>query len=170
MESKENPTQKFRKTKKGVLTNSYSKQKKRYSVDYTLKQLHARFLNDSRFDRLFNEWVKSGYNKQFKPTVDRIYYKKPYTLRNIHCMTWADNRYKQRMEMKDVKARKVCMVVNGRIAKTFESQRKAISETGISQSNISRALNSKYSTAGGCRWEYKDSIHEHAHLLEGGEV
>ena len=102
-----NATQKYRRTKKGVLTNTYSHQKSRKKVYYTLKELHKRFFSDKKFDRVFNEWRKSGYDKQHKPTIDRINYKEPYIFRNIHCLSWAENRYKQRMEIKDMRARAV---------------------------------------------------------------
>lgn len=147
-------TKKFRKTKKGILTNSFSRQKNRKEVSYSLKELHDKFLYDKRFDRLFNEWVKSGYNKQFIPTIDRINCKKGYDLNNIHCMTWAENRYKQRMETNIFRAKKIVCFKNGVIIKKYDSVSDAVRSTGIMQGNISSCLTGKRKSCGGFTWEY----------------
>lgn len=149
-----NSSQKFRKTKKGILTNAYSRQKKRKEVNYSLKELHERFLNDLRFNRLFNEWVKSNYNKEFIPTVDRINCKKGYELTNIHCLTWKENRYKQRMETNIFRAKKILCIKKGFVVERYNSVSDAVRKTGIMQSNISSCLTGKRKTCGGFIWEY----------------
>ena len=148
-------TQKYRKTAKGVLTNSYNHQKQRKKVEYSLSELHNMFLNNKRFIRLYNEWLKSSCIKELKPTIDRIDCRKGYTKDNIHILTWAENRYKQRMETKLFRAKKCYMYLNGKIIKTFSSQWKAIRATGLSQGNLSEALNGKRRTCGGYNWSYK---------------
>ena len=148
-------TQKYRKTKKGVLTNSYNHQIQRRDVKYSLKELQDKFLNNKRFIRLYNEWLKSNCKKELKPTIDRINCKKGYNLMNIHILTWAENRYKQRMETKLFRAKKCYMHLNGKIIKIFASQWMAIKETGLSQGNLSEALNGKRRTCGGYNWSYK---------------
>ena len=156
--NKQDSLKKYRRTKKGILTNIYSKQKTRKGVNYSLKELHAMFLNNKKFDRLYKEWIKSNYNIQFKPTIDRINPKLGYTQDNIHCLTWAENRYKQRMEMKFTRARKVCQMMGNKIIKTFSSQRIAVKETGLSQGNMSMCLTGKRKTTGGYGWKYFDTI------------
>ena len=47
-------------------------------IGYSLKWLQEKYLNDKLFLRLFDEWVKSGYEKSKKPTIDRINNKKGY--------------------------------------------------------------------------------------------
>ena len=149
-----NSTQKFRKTKKGILTNSYSKQKKRKKVDYSLKELHDAFLNDKRFNRLFNEWVKSNYNKDLKPTIDRINCKRGYYFGNIQCLTWAENRYKQRMETNIFRAKKIISIKDGVVVGVFKSVSDAVRETKIMQGNISSCLTGKRKSCGGYVWRY----------------
>ena len=148
---------KYRQTPKGVLTNIYDHQKRRRSVYYTLKELHAKFLNDPKFNRLHTEWVKSGFKKDKKPSIDRISHKEPYTLRNIHCITWEENRYKQRMEFKSIRARAVYMMRNGEVVNIFSSQHEAVKSTGLRQSNISLCLSGRRKTCGGYQWQYEDS-------------
>lgn len=161
-----NSTQKFRKTKKGILTNSYSKQKSRKKVLYTLKELHDKFLNDPKFDRLFKEWVKSNYNKNFIPTIDRINCKKDYTIDNIHCLSWSENRYKQRMETNIFRAREIVCLKDGVLINTFKSVSDAVRRTGIVQGNISSCLTGKRKSCGGFNWLYKDT-YENPEILKG---
>jgi hypothetical protein len=158
-----NSTQKFRKTKKGILTNLYSKQKNRKEVKYSLKELHGKFLQDKRFDRLFNEWVLSNYSKNKVPTVDRINCKKGYTLENIQCLTWEENRYKQRMETNIFRAKKIISIKNDIIVE-YNSVSDAVRKTGLMQGNISSCLTNKRKTCGGYEWKYKN-IHQNKDLL-----
>ena len=146
-------TRRYRKTKKGILTNSYNHQKRRLKVDYTLKELHLKFLEDRKFNRLFNEWIKSKYDKQFRPSIDRINSKKHYTLKNIHMLTWAENRFKQTMERRSRKG-KVCQIFGNEVIKIFKSQREAVKKTGLNQSGISNCLTNKRKYCGGYKWEY----------------
>lgn len=160
-----NSTQKFRKTKKGILTNSYSKQKKRKNVEYSLIELHNKFLNDKRFDRLFNEWVKSSYNKLFIPTIDRINCKKEYSLDNIQCLTWKENRYKQRMGTNIFRAKEIVCLKDGVIVFCFKSVSDAVRKTGLMQGNISSCLTGRRKTCGGYSWQYKN-LYENTDLIK----
>lgn len=72
-------TQRYRRTKKGILTNSYSKQQNRKDVEYSLTELQSKFMCDDRFNRLYEEWKNKGYKKELKPTVDRIDCRRGYT-------------------------------------------------------------------------------------------
>ena len=149
-----NATEKYRKTKKGILTNSYSHQKKRKPVCYTLNELHNAFLEDKKFNRLYNEWVKSGFVKGKKPTIDRINCKEGYLLNNIHCMSWEDNRYKQRMECNIFRAKPIGKYKEGVLIESFKSVSDAVRKTGIMQGNISSCLTGKRNKCGGYQWKY----------------
>lgn len=131
-------------------------------VHYSLNELHERFLNDKKFIRLFKEWVKSGYNMQLKPSIDRINYKKNYYIDNIHILTWAENRYKQRMEFKGIRARRVFQILNGGVVKTFKSVSDTVKKTGIHQGNLSSCLHGKRNHVAGYEWSY-----ENPELLNG---
>lgn len=161
-----NSLQKFRITKKGILTNSYSKQKNRKTVEYTLKQLHDIFLTDKRFDRLYVEWVKSGYIKNKKPTIDRIDCKKGYKLGNIQCLTWEENRYKQRMETNVFRAKPIFSYKDGLVIDNFKSVSDAVRKTGLMQGNISACLTKKRKKCGGFNWDYFSNIHSNPELLK----
>lgn len=164
-----NNTKKYRRTKKGVLTNIYNHCKNRRSVEFTLKEFQERYINDTDFIRLYNEWIKHNCDIQYKPTIDRINCLKNYSFDNIHWLKWKDNRYKQRMELKRIRARKILMIMDNQIIKEFNSQREAIIDTGLSQANISSCLNGKRKYCGGYEWKYKSNIYDNPELLEEGE-
>lgn len=154
-------TQKYRKTKKGVLTNIYNHCKNRKKINFTLKEFHEKYMNDIVFVRLYNEWIKHNFDIQYKPTIDRIDCLKDYSFDNIHWLSWKDNRYKQRMEFKRIRAKKNLMMKDDIIIKKFNSQREAVIKTGLSQANISSCLNGKRKHCGGYKW-----IYENPELLE----
>lgn len=146
---------KYSKSKKGVLTVTYQKQKARREVFYSLEELHCKFLEDKRFGRLWKEWIKHGYDLQFRPTIDRINCKKGYTLDNIQCATWAENRYKQRMELKLIRAKTVYQIQGDRVVATFKSVSHTVKETGLHQGNLSSCLNNRRKYCGGYKWSYE---------------
>ncbi len=164
-----NATQKFRRTPKGVLTNSYTHQRARRPVLYTLAQFHARFLNDPKFLRLHKEWLESGCIREKTPTVDRINSKLGYVLGNIQILTWAENRHKQNMERR---ARKgvVLQYRNGKLVDRFKSQKEAVKRTGLNQALVSAVLNGKRSHTGGFQFVYEPevigNIYENPELLK----
>ena len=120
---------------------------------YSLKELHNLFLYSQKYDRLFTEWESHSYDKQFKPSIDRINSKKPYTINNIHIMTWAENRFKQTMERRSRKG-KVAQIMGEKVVKIFASQKDVVKKTGLSQANLSFALNGKRKYCGGYIWKY----------------
>lgn len=95
---------KYNRTKKGVLMRMFATQrahcklKSRPLPTYTLQYLYDRFLNDKFFNKLYLRWVRSGFKKKLKPSIDRIDAAKDYTISNIQLMTWGENELKGRYE------------------------------------------------------------------------
>ena len=151
-------TRRWRKTKKGVLTNMYDHMRRRHKVFFSLQEFHNMFLNDKKFNRLYEEWVKSNYNKQLKPSIDRIDCRKPYTVRNIHMITWAENRFKQaKLDGKRGRKPPVLQLLGDKVIARFQSQRDVIKKLGINQGNLSMVLNGRRRTVNGYRFVYEDS-------------
>ena len=155
-------TRNWRKTKRGLITNLYHKMKSRHPIELSLEDLHS-FSECPKFERLYFEWVKSGYDKQFKPSIDRINNKIGYTYKNIHWLTWSENRYKQTMERRSRKG-KVYQIMGNKVVNIYKSQREAVLATGLSQGNMSMVLNGKKKLCGGYKWSY-----ENPELLKKGE-
>jgi hypothetical protein len=149
-------TQKYRRTLKGVLTNMYDHMRKRHLVNFTLIEFHNKYLNDKCFIRLHNNWVKSNFNIQLKPSLDRTNCKLPYTFENTTMMTWSENRLKQsKIDGKMGRKFPVLQLVGDKIIKRFQSQRHVVAELGISQSNLSSVLNGKRKHINGYKFIYE---------------
>lgn len=147
-------TQRYRHTPKGLITNLYHKLRERNKV-YFSREFLQEFSKCKKFERLYSEWVKSNYNKQFKPSLDRINNKGHYSENNIQWLNWAENRYKQSMERRCRKGA-VYQIMGDKVIKIFRSQREAVIKTGISQGNMSEVLNGKRKTAGGYKFIYEN--------------
>lgn len=93
-------SQLFKKTKNGVIHSIYDGQKnssKRRGINppsYTKKWLEKWLLLNPEFHRLYDIWVISGYDTDFKPSVDRLDDYIGYTEYNIQLTTWGKNREK----------------------------------------------------------------------------
>lgn len=145
-------TRRWRRTKRGLVTNLYGKMKSRHPVDFELVWLHE-FAICKKFDRIFSEWESSGYRKEFRPSIDRISNKKGYLKKNVQWLTWSENRYKQTMERRCRKG-KIVQMQGDKVITVHRSQRQAVIDTGIQQGNISACLSGKRETAGGYNWKY----------------
>ena len=84
----------YSKTKNGLFSVIYTSQrsssKKRLHPmpNYTKKELAQWITNQPNFNLLYNNWVHSEYNKYLKPSCDRIYNYKPYTMSIQRVKEW----------------------------------------------------------------------------------
>lgn len=96
---KENQTE-YDKTEKGVIRVIYKTQKRNSTIRkmshplYTKKQLKE-WLYENQFNSFYGQWVEGGYDKNLKPSVDRLDDFKPYTFDNIKLGTWQENKNHQ---------------------------------------------------------------------------
>ena len=179
-------TKKYRKTKKGVLTNIYGKiktrNKKKFGeeLNFTLKQFQEKYIDDKKFISAYNAWVKSNYEYYKKPSVDRINPDKPYIFENMQFMTWEENREKGEKERARVTTSVSMFDLSGNHIKDFESIKQAVNETGLNQSGITSCCCGRYKYTGGYVFRYKKSgyaktkevignIHDNAELLKEGQ-
>lgn len=66
-----------------------------YSLpDYTEQELEQWLFNQPLFHSLYDQWASTGYQKQHRPSVDRINDYVSYTLSNIQLLTWEQNNQK----------------------------------------------------------------------------
>jgi hypothetical protein len=136
-------TRRWRKTKRGLLTNLYQKLKTRHEVSFDMEWLHN-FAECQKFNRLFNEWELSNHQIGLKPSLDRIDCKKSYSPNNVQWLTWSENRYKQsKLDGRRGRKPRVIQMSGNKVIKIFQSQRHVVKELGISQSNLSSVLNGK---------------------------
>jgi len=157
------------KTKKGVYTRIYGDQKstsKRRGhklPNYTKKQLII-WMGLRGFDKLFKTWVKSGYNKDLKPSCDRLNDALPYTLDNLRLVTWEENNNKGYEDMRkglliSGTPQKAIIGINKSTGDILEfySQKEAERQLNVSSGNISLSCQGKRKSAGGYMWKYKSN-------------
>lgn len=160
----------YRKTKEGVIVTMYNTQrsssKKRGHGEpkYSLTELKQNLLNDELFDKIFNEWVKSNYNRWMKPSLDRIDESKGYSFDNVKLMTWGENDFNQKEDLrsgKTIHGNKPHKPVlqyskDGEFLNEFVSAMDAYRKTGISNKNISDNCLGRLKSANGFVWKFKN--------------
>jgi len=158
---------KNKKTKQGVITDIYGKQKANSrerghpQPSYSNKQLSEWLLKDWLFNLLYNNWANCGYKEKLKPSVDRLDDKKHYTLDNIQIMTWEENRKKACFHKRigllgtSSKRKPVAMYTKEKkFIKSFMSTIEASRQTGVQRKSISMVCRGKFKFAGGFVWKY----------------
>jgi len=157
------------RTKQGVITGIYYSQVARSKLKglalpkYTLEQLRAWMFTQPNFEELYNNWKKSGYEKDLVPSVDRIDDYKGYSFDNIQLTTWEENNRKGYSDRKNGINNKISKVViqydlNGNKLKKYHSVREAGRRTGINHRNISKCClkYKRHSRAGKFKWEFNN--------------
>lgn len=97
-------TKKYERTKKGKLMRTYRNMQsrvcgvqKQFSHLYEGKEILTReefyewSLSDPSFNRVYEAWVLSGYEKKLAPSIDRIDSRKGYTISNMEWVTHSEN-------------------------------------------------------------------------------
>ena len=161
-------TFKYSRTKRGVANKMIGTQRKgakqrgHKAPNYTVGQLFEWLISQKKFNTIYNNWVKTGYNKWDKPSCDRIDNNKSYTFSNLKVVTWKENYDKGNRDMRagtinnKVKPHKAVVQydLKGNKVGEFISLIQAQRETGNNRSSIIRVCKNKQKTAGGYIWEY----------------
>jgi len=101
----------YYRSKKGVFTKIYSNQRNTSKVrghnppTYTKEELII-WLNDNGFDELYDNWVKSDYERYMVPSCDRLDDSIGYQLDNLRLVTWQENLDKANQDNRDGKFKK----------------------------------------------------------------
>lgn len=157
------------KTKNGIVTAIYAHQKS-HSIEkgrpvptYTKEWLKEWMHSNEDFNKLFDEWVISGYDRWLKPSIDRKDSRLPYTEDNIELMSWKDNFKNARNDSKIgiiSSNRKIKSIIQmdteGKIVNRFISINEAERKTGISKGNICQVCTGKRKKASGFLWSYEN--------------
>lgn len=153
-------------TKKGLITSIYagqratSRRRCHRLPNYTKHELEMWLFSQPIFHDLYEVWVASGYKTDLKPSCDRSDDYKPYTLDNIQLMTWAENKAKGYLDMKNGINNKQSRAVVGTSVVggeevSFHSMRDAERQNGIGVGDISKCCSGKQKTAGGFKWKIR---------------
>ena len=86
--------QAYRRTKDGYVRRMYDRQRQRSHKrglpmpKYTREEFIDWILSKPKFHQLFYNWVLSGYQRKFAPSIDRKDNNKTYSFDNIQLMSW----------------------------------------------------------------------------------
>ena len=157
MNNKYKTKKSYQYTPKGVLNIIYRNQllrqkRKGIKVDYTYEEFKQKYLFDSKFLKLYKQWVLSNYDTNKKTSFDRIDSKKEYSFDNLQVVTWEENNKKGRQEKKKAVDK---YDINNNFLKSYNSISDASKDVGVYKSNISACCKGKTKTSGGFIWKYK---------------
>ena len=161
-----NCVKKRRRTKQGMIKKIYRTQiassRKRGETlpAYTRQELETWLYAQALFHLLYTNWVKFGYQKRHRPSVDRISDFVSYTMENIQLMTFQQNVEKSGREHKNGTGRGpgtpvIQWTLGGCKVKEFRTSSEAGRDLNIDPSSIIKCANNKSKTAGGFLWKYK---------------
>lgn len=144
------------KSMRGLASNIYgnqvnhSKSRGHTPPEYSSKEFIDFIVSKHKFKYLYEIWVKSGYLKDFVPSVDRIDNSKGYSFDNIRITSWKINNRNGR---DDSKKEVLKLTQDGYVE--YPSVREAAIANGICETAISKACNGKLKTASGHKWIFK---------------
>jgi hypothetical protein len=153
---------KYHRSIRGLVARMYSNQRQRCRdmskklPKYNLDELHSWILEDKNFLLLYEQWVKSGYNKELTPSIDKKNPLGDYEFSNIQVMTWKDNMKKGNRERNITQGKRITQSdLKGKKIKDFISITDAGKETGIDFRQISSVLCGRNKTAKGYIFNYQ---------------
>ena len=155
------------KTIPGLISEIYacqrkhSKKRNHNMPNYTKQEFGEWLLSQINFDILYNQWVKSGYKNELKPSVDRLDDYKGYSFDNIQLITWGENREKGTRDVKsginNKKSKAVLQYdLDMNFIREFHSLRFASRETGFERANILACCKGINKTSMSFKWRRKE--------------
>jgi hypothetical protein len=156
----------YRKSKSQLVTTIYSHQKSRtkekgYPLPtYTKNELKEWLYSQPKFHKLYDNWKRLDFQKDYTPSVDRKNDYLGYSIANIQLMTWRENLIKVGEDVKNGKNNKRNKIVfqydlDDNLLKEYYSISHAARKTNSIYSNIIGCCKGKYKTTNGFKWKYK---------------
>lgn len=150
----------YKKTKEGVIHNIYyaqcgnSKKRNHTPPKYTKKELVLFLKNNNKFKEIYDNWVKSGYQRGLRPSLDRIKENIGYSFDNIEITTWKANNHKSFEDNKKNNTKEVIQFKNGIEIKRYYSASEAHRQTKINRGHINEVCRAERGQAGGFYWSF----------------
>lgn len=163
----------YRRTKRGWATTQRNTQSRSSKVrghvqpNYNYEELLEWADKQQGFNELFKQWEYSDYERDLRPSCDRLDDDKPYTFDNLQIITQKENVLKgaRSQKAKDNMTRAVQDKLGISVSKygkdgVFIESYVSIGEAGrqneIDQSNITKCCKGKSKTSGGYIWRYSE--------------
>jgi len=106
---------------------------------YTIEDFTRWCLAHPKFTDLYDKWIKSGYNSELAPSIDRLDNNQGYTMENIQVTTWREN-YTKEYANRD-KSILATDVSNSNSSIKFDNLTQAAKFVNMSRTHFSRYLN-----------------------------
>lgn len=108
-------------------------------MEMTREQFFVWIITQPKLNTLFEAWKESGFDKNLRPSVDRLDDYKPYSLSNIRLTTWEENNRKGNEDRKSGVNSKVNhkIIINGI---EYPSKSEAVRQEVITFHAIKRIL------------------------------
>ncbi len=157
----------YRRTKKGICSTLFFAHKKSFengrvvTLGYKKDELEKWILNQDIFHSLYDIWVKSGYNKYLKPSIDRKDDYRGYCINNIQIMTWDQNLRKHHNDRKNgtnnkVNTSVIQMDLKGNDIQVFHSLMEAQRVTKTNYNSISACCRNEQESSNGFKWKFNE--------------
>lgn len=155
----------YMRTKKGLTIRIYDNQKTRSKrrghnpPTYTQEEIREWLYSQPLFHKLYDNWKRLDFQKEYVPSIDRKEDHIGYTMSNIQLMTWGENKAKGEHDRKKGKIiytqKKVRQFsIDGEFIMEYHSICEAERRTGVANSKIVTVCKGKRKTAGGYKWKY----------------
>ena len=155
------------RTKKGLVVNIARTQVKNSKVrgmdrpTYSRVELQDWLYSQTLFHELYDKWKASGYEKNLRPSVNRLNDYLGYSMSNIEIMTWEENRQKYIKDVTTGVNNKVNRSVSqytkeGELVDTYHSARFAERELGYGGDSIGKVCRGVRDSLEGFIWKYNN--------------
>ena len=170
---KNEDTKKYKRTIDGLICEIYhsqrgsSKSRKMSLPDYTLLELSEWIKSDVHFYSIYEKWVKSGFDRKLRPSIDRLDDYKSYSFDNIRIITARENELKYYDDMITGKNSKRLIPIcqydkEWNFVKKFKSCAIASRELNINSKSIYTSLSNGYICKG-----FRFKKEEQIKIIEG---
>lgn len=142
-----------------------SRNKEYGKLSFSLMEFRQWF--EQNGNTVFNQWCMSSWEKEMRPSVDRINPLGKYTFENMQVLTAKENRKKGDHEKEILWGKAVRQEdMSGKLVALYPSIKIAVRATGFNQSLISMACNGLRKQTGGYKWSFViGNIYEKPELL-----
>ncbi len=157
----------FYQTKHGVVVRIYKNQKvnsktrHHHPPKYSCMELEEWMFSQKKFHLIFNNWKRLGYQKDYRPSIDRKNDYLGYTMDNIRITIHLKNvlrGHKDRKNGRNNKQNKEVLQYSKDmdVVGVFHSIHEASRKTGVTFQNISKVCNKERLKSGGYFWSFND--------------
>ena len=163
----------YSRTKRGLASKIYFAQvnscrnRGHELPSYTIDELYKWLLNQVNFNSIYENWVKSKYDKMLYPSIDRLDDYLSYSFKNIRLVTWQENKNKGNRDRFNGTNNKINVPVlqydlDGVFIKEHHSIASASRDTGSCKSSLRdvcigvRSNGRRGITSNGFIWKFKN--------------